>query len=760
MNRPVFYSVIALLATTLCGQEKIVGTRVYTNPPGTRVWVDEQEYSSAGSFMWPAGSKHTLRVQPVQDGATPGTRYVFKSWADSSGQMDFPSPTLGFTADPAISWVRVDFELFYLLDLQFFECGSSDLECRPPGSVYIEKALYTRSAQIWVPAKKAVSIQASPNPGFVFSGWNFGTGLPTAQATTITMDRPMNLQPRFEPAKKVTLLTSPPELAVLADRERVNTPVTLDWGMGSKHVLGAPEWQDDKQGALWVFDSWAHGGGQNTAYTVSATNVPETLTARFVPGARVAFLTSPAGLKLTIDGRQNWQAYTFVWGVGTKHQIAAPAEQTDARGRRHVFRGWSNGGPAAQDLTVPSDGDVTGVRLTASYEMMGKLSVQSSPAGMAIQVDGAECRTPCVLDRPSGVQARLSAPAYTPLNDATRLDFASWSDGGSPERVWTFTSDAQSLTVNYRTMHRLISLAEPEEGAVIRCEPASVDSFYASGTVVSVSAEVRPGFRFRGWDGDLNGPFRTAALALTAPRTVRARLDRVPYLSPTAVRNAAADTPEPGVAPGSIVSIFGASLAAAYELGPASPLAQTIGNVTVRTGDRVLPLVFVSPEQINAQIPSDLPEGEHTLVVRWEGRPEASAVFTVVRNAPGLFERVQDTRRLAAATHQDGTPVGFDSPVKAGELVTLYGTGFGPLSPAPPDGFAVPDVPAFPLADPLEIVAGDVVLQPAASGAAPGYVGTAFTRFLVSDALPSGAAVELKVRVNGRESNPVLLPIE
>src|SRR5256885_917050 len=44
-----------------------------------------------------------------------------------------------------------------------------------------------------------------------------------------------------------------------------------------------------------------------------------------------------------------------------------------------------------------------------------------------------------------------------------------------------------------------------------------------------------------------------------------------------------------------------------------NPLAQTLGGVTVRVGDRFMPLIFVSPSQINLQLPDDLPLGAQTI---------------------------------------------------------------------------------------------------------------------------------------------------
>jgi uncharacterized protein (TIGR03437 family) len=180
----------------------------------------------------------------------------------------------------------------------------------------------------------------------------------------------------------------------------------------------------------------------------------------------------------------------------------------------------------------------------------------------------------------------------------------------------------------------------------------------------------------------------------------------------------------------------------------------------VTVNDRILPLLFVSPEQINAQLLSDLPDGEYTLRVRWTGKPDVTGTFTVVRNAPGLFSRQSDDNRpLSVALHEDGSVITDESPARRGEVVTVYGTGFGPYRNKVIDGFIFPEPSDYRLADPVEVRLGDLVVQPEWAGGAPGYVGTVATRFRISDQLPS-SRVELKVTINGKASNAVVLPVE
>lgn len=762
MNRLAAIAGILLFsfALSLAAEEKIVSTRVYTDPVGAQFLVDGVAYTKPQTFLWPEGSKHTLSVIPTtQDYNETNTRYVFQGWSDSSGILSSSAATISVTASPDISWFRAEVIKQYAVTILLIDCAEG-VTCDSPGTVEVGGTSYRTTTTIYVDAGAQLSLVAFPATGFVFTGWQFGAGTSDAFATTVTISAPMSIQPHFRMAKKITFKTSPAELRVLADRQPLITPVTVDWGQGTRHVIGAPSPQDDINGTTWVFDSWAHGAGQNALYSVAETIDPVTLTANFVRGARVNLYTNPAGLKLKVDGRVNWQSYSFTWAVGSTHEIAPIEDQTDASGRRYVFKDWSIGGPATQNLTVSSSVADTGQRVVANFEAMNRVTVNSTPSGLNLIVAGAECKTPCTVERKTGETVRISAPASIQSGERTRLDFAGWADGGSAERVWTSEVDGKTLTAQYTTKHLLVTLVEPEGGATIRLDPASTDNYFSEGTAVQVTAEPAKGFKFRAWDGDLSGTSRSGVVSLTGPKAVRAWLDRVPYLPDAAVRNAAGDTPVAGVAAGSLISVMGASLAADYAVGPVNPLSQTISGVTLRSGDWIFPLLFVSPSQVNAQLPSGLAEGTHKLTLRWEGQAEVSVDFEVVRNAPGLFSKTVNDRPFAVATHADGQEVTVDNPAKAGETVSLFGTGFGPYLRLPPDGFAAPEVPTYPLEDAVTVIAGEASIEPAFAGAAAGQTGTVVVRFAIPDTLPAAATIDLKVRVNGQESNTVQLPIQ
>ncbi len=768
-----------------------------------RFKVNGTEYRGSGIFVWPEGSKHVVEFELRPDGfqydEQGRTRWSFSGWRDSSANLlPATSSVLTITAHPSLTKLTAQLNPEHLVRLSFFDgagaaiagpaaCGApgaAPMDVIRPGVVYMGDSCYANSQLMWM-SPGALTLNAFPYPGFVFLGWSIDGNTGDAALRSLEIRGPLSIVARFAPGKRVRFQTEPAGLSVLVDGVVVRTPDRwpcpvehmlpvqapysvagmcageFDWALGASHVLSAPSPQVDLKGNWWVFDGWAHGGAQSTVYTVASLLPREVFTARFVRGAQVSFLTEPHGLKLSVAGRENWASYNFVWGVGASVTVSAAPEQVDSAGRRYTFRGWSNGGEATQQVVVPASAVTEGLRLIARYELLPQLVVRSSPLPVEVEVDGELCSTPCVIDRPENSTVRLSLPATRQMTEAHRLDFSAWSDGASRVRTFSLQGrEARQLTAHYRWSYRLVSDADPPGGAVVRLEPNSADSFYPEGTEVTATAQAQPGFRFRRWGGDVEGTYHAARVVMSEPKHIRALMERLQQIPPAVVRNAAGQTPDVEVAPGSVVSIFGEELAPRYEAGPPNLLAQVLAGVSVRLADRILPLFFVSPGQINAVLPSDLAEGRHELRIIRSGQPDVPGELHARRNAPGLYNRPFEGRVYAWAERSDGSTVEPGTAVRKGEVVSLYGTGWGPYDRPTMDGFPLPASPAYKLADEVELLHGDQVWPVLWAGGAPGQMGTQVLRIRVPVDVEMPALVELRIRVNGRFSNPVWLRVE
>jgi uncharacterized protein (TIGR03437 family) len=751
---------LVLFAAPLAAQ---VNTVPISMSPGDGIefMVDGQAFYGSATFLWPQGSKHNISIvanavnSTMESGNQPKTLYQFTGWtintfvAGVGAQTTSWDPaTLIVTADPGVQSIVANFTTSYEFDVIFFSCPTDGTPCVSPGFIYINNVPYNQTTSQYVSAGSTVALLVQPNTGYIFTGWinTPGQGNPgQAFSISYTVNGPLSVYPQFQLSRPINVgvSTSPVSLQVLLDHTPIGSPANLEWGTGTVHSLSVASPQVDATGNSWIFSSWSDGGAQNHNYTVPDGNTALSLTATFVPAYQVTFVTSPSGLNLSVNGRTNWPSLTFTGAAGTQYQLIAQSSQVDAQGRINQFLSWSNGGSESQTYIQPGNSD----RVTANYQVLGHLTLISSPPGLAFTVNGTSCVSPCAFDRVPGTQMNIGAAGSIPLNASSRLDFQGWQDTSSPTRVYTMTSAIQTLSASYQTMYMVQSASTPATAGSVLLQPASPDGYYPANTVLQATVSQNPGFAFRSWQGDVAGTQPVANLIVGSPKTLGAVFGTVPYLPPVAVLNAAGTTPISGVAPGSVVSIYGLNLAGNTLAGPTGPLAQTLLNVTATIGQQILPLYFVSPSQINVQLPFETTVGQQILYVHQQGQPDVNAVFSVAPNAPGLF----------SLTHSDGTAVTAGSPAAPGEIVTITGTGFGPYDRNPPDGLPIPSNSTYALVDAVTVTAGGV--SGAALSAGPSYssVGLNVATFQVPSSLPSGTSVPLNITVNGADSNQLSL---
>jgi uncharacterized protein (TIGR03437 family) len=161
------------------------------------------------------------------------------------------------------------------------------------------------------------------------------------------------------------------------------------------------------------------------------------------------------------------------------------------------------------------------------------------------------------------------------------------------------------------------------------------------------------------------------------------------------------DSSVPVVQAGSWISIYGQNLANATEVWN-NDFPTSLGGVTVTVDKRPAYLFYVSPAQINVQVPDDSTLGLVTVVVN---TPNGSVTSTVLLSSYSPALSLFDQKYVAgviptpngSGAYGGGTydlvgPVGQFSfqtrPVKVGEAIELFGFGFGPTSPAVPAGQA------------------------------------------------------------------------
>jgi uncharacterized protein (TIGR03437 family) len=193
--------------------------------------------------------------------------------------------------------------------------------------------------------------------------------------------------------------------------------------------------------------------------------------------------------------------------------------------------------------------------------------------------------------------------------------------------------------------------------------------------------------------------------------------------------NAASLTPD--IAPGGIISIFGAGLALS----------------SVQVNGEPASLLADLPFQINAQIPFDILAGVATVAVS-SGSGNATAQVAISAVAPEIFTI---SPAQAAIANQDNTLNTGSNPASRGTYIVIYGTGFGAVGSS--GGLS-------PVKAPLSVVIGGVSLTPAFAGLTPGAIGLYQANVALPAAMPPGLTLPLYLKQGTAVSNAVTVAVQ
>jgi uncharacterized protein (TIGR03437 family) len=217
------------------------------------------------------------------------------------------------------------------------------------------------------------------------------------------------------------------------------------------------------------------------------------------------------------------------------------------------------------------------------------------------------------------------------------------------------------------------------------------------------------------------------------------------------VQTAAAALSTLDLAPGSLISIYGAGLSSLTASSSSATLPLQLANVTVSAGGSAIPLLYVSPTQINAYLPASLsglvplqvnnPAGTMTLNILLA--PAVPAIFTHDASGAGPASALHNSSEL---------PVTASNPAAPGEYIQLYCTGLGASHVSGPLDVTTLEAQVY--------LGSPAVSAPVSfSGLAPGFTGLYQVNFQIPDGLPPGSAVPLYIVSGARASNTVTLAI-
>lgn len=170
-----------------------------------------------------------------------------------------------------------------------------------------------------------------------------------------------------------------------------------------------------------------------------------------------------------------------------------------------------------------------------------------------------------------------------------------------------------------------------------------------------------------------------------------------------------------GVVPQGWISLFGQNLAATTREVSTSDLVNgslptTLGGVSVAINSKAAFLHYISPTQINVQAPSDTSSGSVAVTVTNSGGTSDARTVTMQNILPGFFV----SSNYVAAVRSDGTIITGTQPAKSGDVLQLFGTGFGPTDPAVAPGLVFTG--AYSLTNTVTITIGGVAASVSFAG--------------------------------------------
>jgi len=181
------------------------------------------------------------------------------------------------------------------------------------------------------------------------------------------------------------------------------------------------------------------------------------------------------------------------------------------------------------------------------------------------------------------------------------------------------------------------------------------------------------------------------------------------------------------------------------------PLPTVLADSCLTANGVVLPMVFVSPAQINAQLPFQI-NGNTDIVLRTPGGTSDALKITILPAAPAVFRSgaagpVTDIPTIYRAANN--ALVTASNPIHPNDRISIYLTGMGRRFPKLRPVIAHPPSPCLPVL-PATVTLGGTSLFVDFVGLTPGSVGVYQINALVPfKGVPTGFDIPLTVNQGG-----------
>ena len=245
-----------------------------------------------------------------------------------------------------------------------------------------------------------------------------------------------------------------------------------------------------------------------------------------------------------------------------------------------------------------------------------------------------------------------------------------------------------------------------------------------------------------------------------------------PVITPGGVVSASAFGGFTGVAPGSWIEIYGDNLFAgspqqwALSQFTNGVAPTSVGGVSVSVGGTAAFIDFVSANQVNALIPSNAAIGAASISLTNANGTTDSYPIYINATQPGILAPATfavSGKQYVGALFPDGVTFALPTnaipgvpsrPAQPGDVLTIYGVGFGPVS----GGFTAGTIvtAANSLNTPVQFFFGNTQTTPDYSGLAPSFTGLYQFNIVVPAGLAANNAEPISFSLGGVKSTQTL----
>jgi uncharacterized protein (TIGR03437 family) len=251
------------------------------------------------------------------------------------------------------------------------------------------------------------------------------------------------------------------------------------------------------------------------------------------------------------------------------------------------------------------------------------------------------------------------------------------------------------------------------------------DSVTSTHYIVGPSGAVRIGFGL--------GPFLGITVAVQAPGVSGSGV----FLNPAGVVNAASSAPfTAGIVRGEFITLYGSNLAPNTQTATTAPFPPALNGVQVLINNAPAPLYFVSQNQISAIVPFGTTTATAQIQVINNGMSSNVVTTFVNQTSPGVFTVPPGGIGYGAALHPDFSLVTTAHPAQIGEIIAVYLTGLGDVTPPVTDGALGPSNPPSLATNNITARIGGIQATVNYAGLAPQLAGL----YQVNITIPSGVS--------------------